>query len=251
MPEGEGAEFQDAFSTNTSLAGPAIEHVSLDEQTIEDFFNIASYETVQIGDAIEQFEASADELIVHIHRRFDTTQTVKKSQEIISDINDTATLHLLNYLKVYEAMSQQAIDDEEIATVLTRLYLTDLEKRNHACMSFYNGCIEGCETISFSGEDIKAVILDSLAEIPEDEQEAYGNLTQEQIRFQSLSDEFGNVLKLELSRILEHLPEENSYRRFDLRESLPGIMADIGKIAVGTAIGTTLALLIANKKKKS
>lgn len=259
-------ENEPTFYTNTSLNGPELEHTKLNEATINAFMDIREFEKdlenePGIVGNVYRFEASGEELSVLIHDQFDTKSTLKKRAAGLEQINNITALHLFNLMKIYENLSNdrkassgssRQISDSDVAAIMSEIIIKDLVARNSSCIKYYEqaGCVDGCDEYDedFINE-LRQEILDDLTEVSDEDQDIFGTTNPETIAKRKLSNTIASILAIENERILDHLPEDGSYKDFDFKESLPKILTGIGQVAIGTAIGATIALFIANRKK--
>lgn len=224
-----------------NMLGPESEFSELDKETIIAFFDIADNESIEIGELVGDFELSGNELVYALQSCFDTSKTIKSQLVNITKISELASEHASNIAKISEHLSLKCDSDEHI-DILSKIYTADYTTRAEMCGQFFidnDECTSECQEVPFTLESIKEVIgriLEFDEDYDHDEETFDPSYDFYQFCKEGISDH--------VSHILDHLPEDSEYKKFDIMESLPKISLEIGKLAVASAIGATIAIAV-------
>lgn len=254
----------DEIISFTSAIGPVEEQTPLNEETITEFYNLVESEEIPLSNRLEALEDASTDLNAMIMRCFDTKTTVRQQEQHIEDIDQLQKSYALSFAELALEVNKE-LDHNEATAVMSAIMHDELVCRNKFFEKFYleaeqnEKCTDDCKSLTYSLEGITFDIGTCLETTAHDSgnNENYATYESDEDALKhGIIEIFDGAMEVEIRRILKHLPSDSKYNRFSSikdfmpsAERLPAIASNIGKVALGAALGAGVALYF-NKKRK-
>lgn len=252
-------ESNESYPHNTNVAGPTIEQAQLsDEHEIEFMLQTEDHEPV-LGSAIEAFEASGELLTRYIVEQYNSSLTPDEARRLYKELRSHSAIHAQNFILIFNAILAEntvdgrAYDPDDIGKMLGEVFFEDLMSRDKACEKLSGTPLSGVE---------KSKVIEATQQYCrgiDDEQAENGVEEGDTIDLQNaralLHMSFHNVTQMEVTRLLAPSPQFEDYKGIDWKKKALKLGAEIGKVAAGAALATTVAIIATKasspKTKKS